>query len=177
MLKIHIILGSLIGLISGYFFLSPFAGLDWSTVTCEDLAASEPLGYMAMGLPYLLIYVGTFIRNRRRDGIGFGGALLTGLITTVFATLMFYLVNGVFYNYMEPSFLLDFAAVYKPCMIQQGENEMMQEAMAAQLRDMQPFFENGWMYSLLMAATSFMVGVVMTLVAALVHGLLRLTRF
>lgn len=177
MLKIYIILGCLIGVISGFFFLSPLDGMDWNTVTCKDLEAREALGYMTMGLPYLLIFVGTFMRNRRRDGIGFGGGFLIGLFITVFAALTFFLVNSLFYTLVEPSFLSDYAEVYNACMIKQSENDMMQEAMSTDLRDMQPFFENKWMYSLLMAATSFMVGIVMTVLVALTHSMLRFTRF
>jgi hypothetical protein len=164
-------------LVSGIAFLYPFAGADWITISCEDLIASEPVGYMAMGLPYLLMLIVTFLRNRRKNGIGFGGALLSGIIVTVIASMSFYVVNGIFYTMIEPDFLLEFEKVYSPCMIEWAENEMMQEAIVARIRDMQPFFENGWKYSLLMAATSFMVGVVMTLIVALFHGLLRLTKF
>jgi hypothetical protein len=135
----------------------------------ELMKAGEVFGYTSMVLSMTAVFFAVRRERERRGGvIGFGGALATGAGVSLVASLIFGIATWVFYTMVGDSLPEAIMAFYIQQVRESGADAATIAAQVAELEGMRPFFFNRLLQGVVMFATVFLIGAVMSLVAALV---------
>lgn len=152
------------------FFLGPIVIFPDSYTNPEWMGMGELIGYSIMLLAMLCVFFGVRRARLQSDGpFGFSKALITGLLITGVANLIFYLANVFLYEVIAPDFLENFMAFYKDYMIENaapGEREVL----AAEFEQQRAMMTNAWIYAMIMAGTTVGIGIIISLISAAVFG-------
>ena len=161
---ISVVLAAILFLGPLIFMYDPEMGVNR---TMMDIG--EIIGYGAMLIAMLPVFFGTRAYKVQLGGsIGFGKALGTGMLITLVSTLIFYLANGLLYEVFMPDFLHTFEVGYTKVMMENAAGEAEKQQIRDMIEAQRPFFDNGWIYAALMASTTFMIGVVISIISALI---------
>lgn len=158
------------GLLGAMLFLGPFLFTDIKDMTADDMTSGEIIGYSTMLLSMCFVPVGIISYRKRvlNGSIRFFQALKVGVIISVVSSFTFYLCNVLLYEVIDPNFLSDFIEIYPTMLAKQHTDDPAQAAKAlAEFEANKEMFSNGWIYGLLMASSTLMMGVVLALIAAL----------
>lgn len=152
------------GLLATILFLGPLVVSPDSFLKPENMASGEVIGYSSMLLAMSLVFFGVRAHRKESEGAySFGDGFKAGLLITVVSTVVFYLGNVLVYEVIKPGFLEEFFVFYRDYMIEQGMSD-------AQLAEMDASYEtmsNGWVYAVVMASTTFLMGLVIALISGL----------
>lgn len=162
--------GTIGGLLLSILFLGPIAISPNSYRDPAMMGIGEVVGYGVMILAMCCVFFG--VRSAKKNSekaFGFGKALSTGLLITLVANLIFYMANVLLYEVIAPDFLENFMAFYKDYTLEQTPMEK-REVVLAQFEQEAEMMTNGWVYGMIMAATSFAFGLVFSLLAAVIFG-------
>lgn len=152
------------GLAGAVLFLGPFVIDPEISFDSESMARGEIIGYSAMFLSMTLVFFGVRARGKEVEGpYSFMEALKTGLLITVVSVAVFYLGNVLLYEVIHPDFLETFFDGYREYSIETGASAEE----IAQLNASEKMFTNGYLYGLLMASSTLLMGLVISLISAL----------
>ncbi|QTN38365.1 DUF4199 domain-containing protein [Cryomorphaceae bacterium] len=152
------------GLAATIFFLGPMVVSPDSFLQPENMASGEVVGYTTMFLCMSLVFFG--VRAHRKEasgGYSFGDGFKAGLLITVVSTVVFYLGNVLVYEVIKPGFLEEFFVFYREYMVENGSSE----AEIAQMDSSAVMMTNGWIYAVVMASTTFLMGLVISLISGI----------
>ena len=154
------------GLIGAILFLGPFVIDPEISFDPESMARGEILGYGAMFLSMTLVFFGVRARRNETEGpFTFLEALKTGILITLVSVLVFYLGNVALYEFINPDFLTTFFEGYREYSIETG----VSEEEIAQMDASSTMFTNGWLYAILMASSTLLMGLAISLMSALIQ--------
>ncbi len=157
------------GVIVSLLFLGPMALRPDSYMNPENMGIGQVVGYSIMILSMLCVFFG--VRAYRKHHIefefSFVQGLLVGLQITVVANVIFYLGNVLLYEVIAPDFLHDFGKFYKSHMISNAPDEATKKLVAAEFDAQAGILENSYLYALVMAASTFFIGIIISLISAL----------
>lgn len=154
------------GLVLGLVLCIPWLIMVKMLYTNPEFKSNDLLGYAILVVIYSLIFVG--IRNYRNKELGgiisFGTGFKTGaLITLVAATI--YVVIWLFYYYL---FIPDFMDVFTQHMLYQCATEDELAAKTVEMENYSKMYENPVFVILLTYAEVIPIGLIVTLVSALI---------
>lgn len=157
------------GVVASVLFLGPIAVNAEKYMDPENMGSGEVIGYSVMILSMLCVFFGVrAYRNKNNvEHFTFLKALGVGLQITIVANVIFYLANVMLYEVIAPDFLTEFGAFYKEYMLENAPDEAAREQVLAQFEAESAFLENGFLYALIMAGTTFFIGVIISLISAL----------
>ena len=149
-------LGILAGLILSFAYLLPLAGTDFASLP-TDKQVGDGLGYGIMLISASGAVIAMALSYRMNKQLTFGQLVKTGLLTAVVTTAVFYIVNIVFYEFIEPDFLNN----YLNHVIQRKAATITDEVKKAEyLANSQKdsgLYTNSYLYAAIMSATVFMI--------------------
>ncbi len=152
------------GLAATILFLGPLVVSPDSFLKPENMASGEVIGYTSMFLAMTLVYFGARAHRKEQGGsYSFGDGFKAGLLITVVSTVVFYLGNVLVYEVIKPGFLEEFFVFYRDYMIDQGMSGQEIAEMDASYEVM----SNGWLYAVVMASSTFLMGLVIALISGL----------
>lgn len=158
------------GTVVSVLFLGPFLIFSDMYTNPDSMAWGEVVGYSTMILSMLAVHFG--IRQYRNEffpaSFSFVKGLGTGVLITLVATAVFYLGNVLLYEVLMPNLLTDFAEPYKEHLMQSATSEIEKEQIIEEFEKNSAILENSYLYALLMAVTVFFIGLVISLVSALI---------
>ncbi|MDY7394504.1 DUF4199 domain-containing protein [Aureibaculum sp. 2210JD6-5] len=142
-----------------------------SSIVLKGLSysAQEVFGYASIIVSLLFVYFGIkHFRDRENNGIlTFGKGLLIGILITLFAAFAFGLYNVIYVEYINPNFMAD----YYNKLVEEANNTLSGAELQAKLKEMEEqknLFANPFMNFLLMAATVFMLGFIISIISSLI---------
>ena len=159
------------GLFGALFFVGPVAFNKEYYYNPDNFAMGEVIGYSVMFISMLPVFLGTrAYRNRffTDAPFTFGKGLTSGLLITIISSFIFYLGNVLVYEVIAPGFLEEFGVHYKQYMLEAATNNAEREAIAAEFDSMSGMMSNSYLYGLIMASSVLMMGIVISLVSALI---------
>lgn len=169
MFKKALLFGSISALICAVFFLGPWLFLDMETV---DFSNSEFIGYFTMVVSMALVALGiySYRKNEGNGTITFATGLKLGLLITAVSTVLFYIANVLMYEVIAPDFLSDFMEIYPRRLLAENPGDPEVLALTQEYEAMRDVYSNGWIYGLIMAVTTGLMGLVFTLLSSLVFA-------
>lgn len=161
--------GLLAGLVICLLFLGPLMVQPFDGLSDFWWTWGKVVGYGSMVLALLCIYLGV-ARWHQIEGrpLGFGRALALAMGINVVASLVFFLGNIVLYEVIQPDFLTNFAEAYEARMLDQAKDEAARAEVSREMANMQPLLQNSVAYAALMAASAFLIGLVISLITAVI---------
>ena len=135
----------------------------------DSFSSGEVIGYAVIVVSLLTVYFGMrSYRDAAAPGaFGFGTALLVGLGITLGPALFFGLYNLAYVLWIDPQF----ADKYTAYLLEKASNTMTEAELqeyAVQLESQQELFLNPWMMMLVMFVTVFLIGVVISIISAMI---------
>lgn len=136
----------------------------------EDFGNGVYIGYAGIILSFVLVYFGIkSYRDKYRNGIiSFGKAFQVGILIAVISSLIYVIAWLSYSPYLMP----DFPQKYAKAQIENAKEAGKSEAEVAQVEeDMQKYLEsieNPIVYGLMTFAEPFPVGLIITLISALI---------
>lgn len=158
------------GLIGAVFFAAPIAVFPQHYLDPENFGNSEVVGFSIMFLSMIPVFLGTrAYRNKYFEGsaFSFGKGLISGLIITGIATLVFYIGNVLVYEVFAPGFLGEFSPIYYDYMVEQAPTEIEKAKIISEFKSMEAFMGNGYLYGVVMSASVLIFGLIISLISAL----------
>ena len=157
------------GLIVSVLFLGPVVFWPQSYMVVENMAKWEVVGYTVMVLSMLSVFFGTrAYRNELENSeFTFLKGLGIGLQITIFANIIFYFANVLLYEVLAPGFLIEFGEFYKAHLIESAPDETAKKLAAEEFDAQSGLLQNSYLYALVMAATTFFIGIIISLISAI----------
>ncbi len=123
-----------------------------------------------MILSLIPVYFSTRVYRNRLDQQGF--SFLKGLgiavTITIIASIIFYGSNLLLYEVVDPTFLADFGLYYERCLLENAQSEAEREIIHQNMEQYADMINNSYLYAFIMAATVFFIGLVISLISALI---------
>jgi len=127
----------------------------------------EVLGYLSMTLSMVFVFLGIrYYRDHENQGvISFGRALQIGLLIALFPALAFGLFDQIYTNFINP----DFYQEYYQTQLEKidAQDNASYEEQAEAIKSEMEFFSSPIVQFLVMFATVFLVGLVVTTISGL----------
>lgn len=170
MKKTVLIYGIIGGLVVTLLFLGPVVINAEQYMDPENMASGEILGYSIMILSMLCVFFGVRHYRKKRDGqeFSFGKGMAAGVLITLVATAVFYIGNVVLYEVVAPDFLQEFSSYYKDYMLESASGPEERDQILAAYESEAYLMENSYLYALLMAGSVFFIGIIISLLSALI---------
>lgn len=158
------------GLFGTIFFLGPIVFSSGSYMDPDFYDTGEVIGYSVMILSMLPVYFGTraYRNHNTPESFSFAKGLRTAILITLVACVIFYLGNVVVYELLAPDFLAEFGESYKENMIKMAETEAERQKFIEQYEMEAGMLSNSYLYALVMAGSVFFIGLIVSLISALV---------
>jgi hypothetical protein len=159
------------GIISGLISTSLFIGkMLLGKAGHEDFKNGAIYGYTLMILAFSLIFVCTKImRDKYNDGsISFGRAFLVGLYITLIASTVYVIVWLIDYHFFIPDFMEKYSAYVLEGLKASGANQTEITRQSAEMARLSEMYKNPLVIVLLTYAEILPVGLVVSLISALV---------
>ena len=142
--------------------------LIWALVDVVDNTLGEIIGYSSMIVSLIFVYFGIkHYRDNENDGtVGFGKALLIGILISLMAALAFGILDVIYTTFINP----DFMAEYYKGMLEQAQSLPAEEfeVRKAELESEKEMFLNPFMHFLMMSMMVFVIGFIISLLSALI---------
>ena len=155
------------GLISGAI-LAVFVALMVPFCGSGDFEYGEIVGYSSMVLAFLLVFFGvrSYRDNVAQGAIGFGKALLVGLLIVLIACAMYVISWEITYFNFFPDFIEKYNAHMLDKMRADGKTEAELQAAAVKMADFAKSYSNPLFNAAVTFMEPFPVGLIMALVSA-----------
>ena len=136
----------------------------------KESGASEVIGYTSMLLAFSLIFVGIkMFRDKHNGGtVTFGKAFLIGLYISLIASTMYVATWAIEYNFVFPDFMEKYAANMVTHAKTSGMSQAKIDATIKQMAGYREMYKNPLFFTLLTYAEILPVGIVISLIAALI---------
>ena len=142
--------------------------LIWALVDVVDNTMGEIIGYSSMIVSLIFVYFGIkHYRDNENDGtVGFGKALLIGILISLMAALAFGILDVIYTTFINP----DFMAEYYEGMLEQAQSLPAEEfeVRKAELESEKEMFLNPFMHFIMMSMMVFVIGFIISLLSALI---------
>lgn len=158
------------GLISGAI-VSGLMGISMFMYTKNpDYNASYVTGYATMILAFSLIFVGIKIFRDKHNGgsISFGKAFRMGLYITLITSTIYVATWAVEYNYVFPDFMEKYSAHMISEVKASGASQAKMDAKLKEMAMYRDMYKNPLFFTLLTYAEILPVGLIVSLIAALI---------
>lgn len=134
-----------------------------------DYSIQEVIGYTSMVVSLLFVFFGIkHFRDKENSGIvSFGKALLIGVLISLIAALAFGILDVIYIKYINPDFMAEYYAHYVE-QLRQSLSEAEFKVEYEKLQAQKEMFSNRFISFLLMAATVFIIGFIISLISALI---------
>lgn len=132
----------------------------------EWMKVGEIVGYASMFLCMSCTYLAMRREAARRGGLGFGTALAIGAGTSLVAGLLFGLATWLFYALVGAALPEALIAFYAGQIRDSGAAPATIAAQLQELEAMRPFFYNHPLQAAVMAATVFLIGLLISVPSA-----------
>lgn len=134
-----------------------------------DYSLQEVIGYAGMVIALLFVFFGIkHYRDKENNGVvSFGKALQTGILITLFAALSFGILDVIYIKYINPDFMTEYYTNYA----EQMKNSLSESEFQIKLKELETqkeMFSNTFVSFLLMSATVFIIGFIISLLSALI---------
>lgn len=134
-----------------------------------DYSLQEIIGYASMILALLFVFFGIkHYRDKENNGVvSFGKALQIGVLITLFAALAFGILDVIYIKYIHPDFMTEYYTNY----VEQMKNSLSESEFQIKLKELEAqkdLFSNTFVNFLLMSATVFIIGFIISLISALI---------
>lgn len=158
------------GLIVSILFLGPIVVFPEGYMDPEKMTMGAVIGYSVMILSMLCVFFGIkAYRNKHDDeSFTFLKALSIGMQITVMANIIFYVANVLLYEVIAPDFLQEFGKFYKESLVNGDMDVETRSEILAEFEANAGVLENSYKYALVMAGTTFFIGIIISLISALV---------
>jgi hypothetical protein len=158
------------GIVVSVLFLGPIVIDANSYMDPEKMRSGEIIGYSIMVLSMLSVYFGirAYRKNYNKAEFSFLKGLAVGLQITVLANVIFYAANVLLYEVISPNFLAEFGTNYKQYIIDSVPDEASKLKVAREFESQASVLENSYLYALVMASSTFFIGIIISLISALV---------
>lgn len=132
--------------------------------------SGEKVGYTIMVLAMGLVFVAVKqVRDRELGGVlTFGKALTIGTATNLIASTIFGLFNIVYLRFLSPDFLSIYSQHFRQSIVDSTLPQAEMETQLAKLDASKDLFLNPEFNAFIMFATVFLIGLAVTLIAAVV---------
>ncbi len=143
--------------------------LSWYVFDNLSFVSQEVLGYTSMVLALLFVFFGIkHYRNKENNGqITFGKALTIGVLISLITALVFGLLDVLYIEVLNPSFMDDYYASTVEQMKQSLSPEEFKERQA-EIESQKAMFSNPLFSFGLMAMTVFVIGFIISLISSLI---------
>ncbi len=164
-LKYGVIGGAIVSL----FFLGPIVYNAESYMTPENMKRGEVFGYGVMILSMLCVFFGVraYRKHYEKPEFSFTRGLGVGVQITIVANVIFYLANVLLYEIIAPDFLQEFGKFYKDYLVENAGDAESKKLAAAEFEAQSGLLQNSYLYALVMAGTTFFIGIIISLISAL----------
>lgn len=134
-----------------------------------DYSIQEVIGYTGMVVSLLFVFFGIkHFRDKENNGtVSFGKALLIGVLISLIAALAFGILDVIYIKYINPDFMTEYYTHYVE-ELRQTLSEADFKVEYEKLEAQKEMFSNTFLSFLLMAATVFIIGFIISLISALV---------
>lgn len=158
------------GLISGAILSLWMLGFVWYCYTHKDFEGSMLLGYTAMIIGLSLVFVGIKNYRDKFNGgiISFGKAFQVGILISLIASTMYVIAWMISYYLFLPDFMDRYAAHSLHNLQASGASKAQMDAGIAQITQMKEMYKSPIWVILFTYAEVLPVGIVVTLIAALI---------
>ena len=142
--------------------------ISWFALSDLDFGLQEVLGYVSMVLALLFVYFGIrHYRERENNGVlSLSDGLRIGLGISLIAAICFGLLDLVYVKWMNPEFMDQ----YYESVLDQMETSLPAEEFEEKRLEMESqkaLFSNPWISFLVMSITVFLIGIIISLLSAL----------
>ncbi|KAA1247740.1 DUF4199 domain-containing protein [Aquimarina sp. RZ0] len=143
--------------------------LGWLIGKNLSYATQEIIGYTTMIVSLMFVFFGIKqYRDKENNGaVSFGKALIIGMLISLFASLAFGLIDVIYIKYINPNF----ATEYYTHIVEEMENSLPEAEFKAKLAEIEAqkeLFSSPVMNFLLMSATVFIIGFIISLISGLI---------
>ena len=143
--------------------------IGWFIGKSFDLGYSsqEVVGYISILVSLSFVFFGIkHFRDHENSGkVSFGKALLIGLSISLFASIAFGIVD-IAYRYINPDFVTEYYG-HQATALENSLSGVELEAALTKMKEEKELFSSAGMSFLLMALTVFMIGIIVSLLSAL----------
>ena len=134
-----------------------------------DYSLQEAIGYAGMIIALLFVFFGIkHYRDKENNGIvSFWKALQIGILITLFAALAFGILDVIYIKYINPDFMMEYYSNY----VEQMKSSLPEPEFKIKLKELEAqkeLFSNTFVSFLLMSATVFIIGFIISLISALI---------
>lgn len=156
--------GAAAGLFIAAVMFLPF--LLFGRPSPEYLRLGEIIGYSAMVLALSAVWFAMRSRRALNGSLGFSEGLGIGAGVSLVAALLFGLATWAFYAYSGDALPEEIYAFYQDQIHQSGADAASIAARLAELERMRPMFFDKTLQAGIMAATVFVIGLVLSVISA-----------
>ena len=137
--------------------------------TALSYSAQETIGYLTMVVSLVFVFFGIrHYRDKVNDGkVRFGKALLIGVLISIFAGIGFGIVDYIYTTAINPDFAQDYLNGMLADMKENLPADKFEIEKAALEQQMEQYGDSGFM-AFLMFATVSMIGLVISIISALI---------
>lgn len=156
------------GAISGLILVT-LSAISYLTIGTDpnNYELSEFVGYTSMVLSLAIIFFAVIHHKKKHGHISFGQGFVIGLGISTIAALLFAIFDVLYTTVIEPDFMTNYMGYYAE---QIKNNPNLSEAdKVAQLIEMESYADMSPIFmGFIMFITVWMIGIIMTLVAAMI---------
>jgi len=136
----------------------------------DNFAIAEIVGYSVMFISSLAVVMGIkdYKQKRSPAPLGFMGALGVGLGISLIASHIFALYNWIYLKFINPAFTAIYLQYSEQQIRSSGLEPLIIEQQLGELAYYADFMHNNFAQSMLMFVTVFIIGLLFSLVSALV---------
>lgn len=143
--------------------------LSWFLGKNLDFSSQEIIGYASMIVSLSFVYFGIkHFRDSENNGtITLGTALLIGILISLLTALAFGTLDVIYVKYINPDFMTEY---YDVTLAQMKESLSAEEfeLKRAELESQKELFSSAWMNFLIMSTTVFIIGLIISIISAVI---------
>ncbi len=158
------------GTISGTIVATFMATAMALTSKGSDMAGSMIVGYASMMVAFLLIFVAVKNYRDKQNGgiISFGQAFKMGILIAIIGSTFYVVTWSIEYKYFLPDFMDKYSAMQIKQVQEAGVSGTKLEEAIKSIEDSKEMYKNPFFFTLITYAEILPVGIIITLISALI---------
>jgi hypothetical protein len=154
-----------LALVIGSYMSHLVLGTTFDSYTTRDV-----IGYSVMSISSLAVIIGIndYKQKRAPAPLGFMGALGVGLGISLIASHVFALYNWIYLAFINPTFTASYVQYSEQKILSSGLEPIVLEQQLTELAQYADLMSNNFTQSMVMFATVFIIGLLFSLVSALI---------
>lgn len=166
-----LVFGTISGLIVSTFMAISMALMGCSSTNPSNMTTAMVIGFASMAVAFSFIFVGIKNYRDKQNGgvISFGNAFLLGLMISFIASTMYVLTWAVEYHYFLPDFMDKYSALQIKEVQESGiTGEALEKAIKNVENESYNYKHNGFFFAMYTYMEILPVGIIITLISALI---------